>query len=77
MSRTMNYKNVDVEITKKGKRKSKQADGKVSCTFHLPFDVRDDLQALAFMTKIAQTDIVESAIRNAIKDYPGDLPQRS
>tara|TARA_Y100000593_G_C4208766_1_gene285708 strand:- start:514 stop:747 length:234 start_codon:yes stop_codon:yes gene_type:complete len=57
----MNYKNVDVEITKKGKRKSKQADGKVSCTFHLPFDVRDDLQALAFMTKKAYAESKASA----------------
>ena len=55
----------------------KQAEGKVSCTFHLPQSLRDDLQALAFMSQQPQTQIVEDAIRSVIKRKSVDLPKRA
>ena len=55
----------------------KQAEGKVSCTFHLPQSLRDDLQALAFMSRQPQTQIVEDAIRSVIKRKSITLPKRA
>ena len=55
----------------------KQAEGKVSCTFYLPQSLRDDLQALAFMSRQPQTQIVEDAIRSVIKRKSVDLPKRA
>lgn len=58
-------------------RPKKQAEGKVSCTFHLPQSLRDDLQALSFMSRTPQTQLVEDAIRGLIKRKSVDLPKRA
>ena len=59
------------------KAAKKQAEGKVSCTFYLPESLRDDLQALSFMSRKPQTQIVEDAIRSVIKRKAVDLPKRA
>jgi hypothetical protein len=56
---------------------AKQKAGKVSCTFHLPKEVRDELQALSFMTATAQNIIVEKAVREAIASSGIKLPKRA
>ena len=56
---------------------SKQKAGKVSCTFHLPKELRDELQALSFMTATAQNLIVEKAVREAISSSGIKLPKRA
>ena len=63
--------------TKRKARPKKQAVGKVSCTFHLPEAVRNDLQALSFMTKTPQNKLVESALITMIRRKGVELPQRA
>lgn len=62
---------------KRKARPKKQAAGKVSCTFHLPESVRNDLQALSFVTKTPQNELVESALKSLIRRKGLELPQRA
>jgi len=59
------------------RRPAKQAEGKVSCTFHLPESVRDSLQALAYVTRTPQNQLVEDAVHSLIKRKGITLPERA
>ncbi len=61
----------------KTSKPTKQKVGKVSCTFHLPENLRKELQALSFMTDTPQNKIVEKAIVKAIKSSGLSLPRRA
>lgn len=64
------------ELTAKDRKPSKQSPKKASCTFHLPHDVRENLQALSFVTRTPQNQLVEEAVRSLIEQKGIELPQR-
>jgi hypothetical protein len=64
------------ELAAKDTKSSKQSPKKASCTFHLPHDVRENLQALSFVTRTPQNQLVEEAVRSLIERKGIVLPQR-
>ena len=54
----------DIEICKNlmGKKLPRQAEGKVSCTFHLRESTRKMLQEKSFRLHVAQSKLIEDAI---------------
>lgn len=68
----------DLTIPKTEKKSPKKQDiNKVSCTFHLPKDLRDDLQSLSFVTRMPQNKIVEQAVKSFIRKKGIKLPTRA
>ena len=64
-------------VKQRVKRPKKQAEGKVSCTFHLPQSMRENPQALSFVTRTPQNQLVEDAIASLIKRKGVELPSRA
>ena len=75
------FENAEIPKAKPVKRQRRklprQKAGKVSCTFHLPESVRNDLQALSFMLNTPQNALVEQAITKLIKSKGIKLPKKA
>jgi hypothetical protein len=56
--------------------KKQKVAGKVSATFHINPELRDNLQALAFLTRETQTNLVEEALQLLIDSRGLKLPKR-
>ena len=64
-------------IKQQRRKLPRQKAGKVSCTFHLPESIRNDLQALSFMLNTPQNVLVEQAIIKLIKSKGIELPKKA
>ena len=64
-------------IKQQRRKLPRQKAGKVSCTFHLPEAVRNDLQALSFMLGTPQNVLVEQAVNKLIKAKGIELPRKA
>lgn len=64
-------------VKRQRRKLPRQQAGKVSCTFHLPESIRNDLQALSFMLNTPQNVLVEQAITQLIKAKGIELPKKA
>jgi predicted transcriptional regulator len=53
------------------------AEGKVNVCYCVDESLRDDMQALSFMLRKSQSDIVSEALRTYIKRQGVQLPKRA
>ena len=72
--------NIEVSVntgdTLRANFKSEQtSNGKVSATFHIDPDVREQLQLLAFLTNKSQASLVEKALTTLVQTSDVKMPK--
>ena len=58
-------------------KRKRMAEGKVNVCYCVDESLRDDMQALSFMLRKPQSDIVSEALRSYIKRQGVQLPKRA
>ena len=58
-------------------KRKRMAEGKVNVCYCVDESLRDDMQALSFMLRKSQSDIVSEALRTYIKRQGVQLPKRA
>ena len=58
-------------------KRKRKAQGKVNVCYCVDESLRDDMQALSFMLRKPQSDIVSEALRSYIKRQGVQLPKRA